>query len=461
MRDEHGMPLPAVIPTRQAMYEVEPELASAGRWICVGIQPTTAWPVCAQPVAFAGHRIWIVPLTQEDDPGVAMKLTDDMHQDEAESILYRFLSVLSWRENSGIVVSYRTGGGIVRMMGRRSEFRGATRDQFDFTEIICPEAEQPRIALALVREARSLNHYGYAFLSYWRVLELAFPVRNDLNAWMIATLPTLTGQGVEQAIEGIGIQDIGKIQMHLYVSSRCAVAHAASRPIVNPDDPRDARRLYGELPIVRELALRAIEERFGIDTPSTEYRKHRYELRGWKEVLGPELIANVLAGAAPPDGDMVDLPLINVRLRENPPYHPLENMVPSYVVTGVGGVDLEYRSHDRLTAIRFRLNFADERLNFDVSNGLFGGEDGSVLAAEYRRETRRFIRDYMLNGELQIWNAETGALLSRCDAFIPVNCMVDLDGCNANIAAAQAEVEAREMALVVQNDRCLLPREAD
>ena len=450
MRDEKGMPLPVVIPTSQAVYEAEPELASVGRWACVGIQPTTAWPVRAQSLFFAGHRIWIVPLTQEADPGVAMKLADEMHQDEAESILYRFLSVLSWRESIGIIAAYGTGGRIVRMMGRRSEFRTATRDGFDFTEVICPEDEQSRIALALVREARSLNHHGYAFLSYWRVLELVFPAKKDLTAWMIATLPALEGQAVEQAIKGIALDDIVQIQTHLYVSSRCAVAHAARRPIVNPDDPRDARRLHGELPIVRELALRAIEERFGINTPTTEYREHLYELRGWKKILGPELIANLLAGVELPEGELVDIPLINVRLRNTFPYQPLESMVPSYIVTREGVVELEYRCPDGLMAIRFALNFAEERLIFDVTSGLLGGDDGSVLAAEYRRETQRFIRDYLLNGELQIWNAESGMLLSRLDAFIPLNYMVDLDSCNASIAAAQAEVEARQLACDVQ-----------
>jgi len=392
-----------------------------------------------------------VPLTQEDDPGVAMRLSDGIDQDEAESILYRFLSVLSWRESMPIVVAYRTGGGMVRMMGRRNEFGGATRGGFDFTDVICPEDEQPRIALALVREARSLNHHGYAFLSYWRVLELAFPAKVDRDSWMIATLPTLAGQGVDRAINDIGLEDFGEIQKHLYVSSRCAVAHAMSPPIVNPDNPRDARRLQGELPIVRELAFRAIEERFGIDTPSTEYRKHFYELRGWKEILGAESVAKVIAGVQPSEGETVDLPLINVRLRESPPYQPLENMVPSCIVIRDGGVDLEYRSPDYLMAIRFRLNFVDERLVFEVDNCLFGGDDGSVLAAEYMRETRRFIRDYLLNGELQIWNAETGALLSRLDAFIPFNCMIDLDSCNAGIDAAQVEIEARRGALDLQD----------
>ena len=58
----------------------------------------------------------------------------------------------------------------------------------------------------------------------------------------------------------------------------------------------------------------------------------------------------------------------------------------------------------------------------------------------------RFYRDYMLNGELQMWNAETGALLSRLDAYLPVNMMLNLEDCNAGIAAAGAEVERRRAA---------------
>jgi hypothetical protein len=89
------------------------------------------------------------------------------------------------------------------------------------------------------------------------------------------------------------------------------------------------------------------------------------------------------------------------------------------------------------------LDLGNERLVFDLNQGLFGHDDGSVTAAEHRKEIQRFIRDYVLNGELQILNAETGALLSRKDAFSPVNCYPDLDICNAEIATAQAEIHRR------------------
>jgi hypothetical protein len=85
---------------------------------------------------------------------------------------------------------------------------------------------------------------------------------------------------------------------------------------------------------------------------------------------------------------------------------------------------------------------------------LFGHDNGSVAAAEHSKEMRRFVRDYFLNGELQMWNSETGALLSRKDAFLPVNCFVDLDGCNADIAAAQAEIDRRRDAHIGEPVEC-------
>ena len=45
---------------------------------------------------------------------------------------------------------------------------------------------------------------------------------------------------------------------------------------------------------------------------------------------------------------------------------------------------LEYHTRDGLAAIRFALDFAEERLLFDLSNGIFGQDDGLVAAADHR-----------------------------------------------------------------------------
>lgn len=425
------------------MFDAAPELLESGQWVCLNIEPSCLWPTRPQCLNFAGHQTWIIPITSEEHPGVAMKRDPDLNQEDAEAILYRLLSVISWREGQGIAVAYRTGGGLPRMMGLNKKTGFAIREEFDFTEIICPEDERSRVALALVREARSLNHFGYSFLSYWRVLELAFPSTSARVAWMTSTIPTLVGQGVAEALASITAQGITDVARHLRDSGRCAIAHATSHPIINPDEPRDAMRLYQELPLVREMAIRAVEDRFGIFSPMTEYRRHLYELRGWKDVLGEQLVSAISAGADLGSDQVVDLPNISVRLRGNPYYLPFEQMGPKRLEQEGQELLVTYGSGDGLSEIRFRLAPAEERLKFDISDGIYGHDDGSVTAAEYERETRRFFRDYMLNGELQMWNADTGKLLSRLDAYLPSNMIVDLDGCNASIAAAECEVQAR------------------
>jgi hypothetical protein len=444
MRDEMGMPLPMEIGLRAAMFEAEPALRQIGQWVCLNIEPTFPWPVRPQSVEFGGQILWIIPITQEDHPGVAIRRPLDMTQEDAESLLYRFLSVVAWREDAGIIVAHRTGGSRPQMMGLNRKIGFAIRDAFDFTDLISPDEEGPRIALALMREARSLNHYGYAFLSYWRVLELAFPKSRARVEWMEETLSTLDGQGVREARESIASQGVENICTHLFESGRCAIAHATGKPVINPDDPRDALRLYRELPLVREMAVRAVEERFGIPTRSTEYRQHLYELRGWKEVLGAPLTSAVAAGVMRTSEEQIDLPLIHVRLHSNPPYRPFESMVPKSIEQNGSELLLIYATEDRLMEIRFRLALAEERLKFEIFDGIYGHDDGSVAAAEYKQESLRFLRDYMLNGVLQMWNAETGTLLSRLDAYLPVNMMFDLNASNGEIAAARAEVERRK-----------------
>jgi hypothetical protein len=56
------------------------------------------------------------------------------------------------------------------------------------------------------------------------------------------------------------------------------------------------------------------------------------------------------------------------------------------------------------------------------------GDDGTAAAAEGAAELQRFFADYFGNGELHIYNSDTGELISRKDAFMPVNMMANPEG---------------------------------
>ena len=93
------------------------------------------------------------------------------------------------------------------------------------------------------------------------------PTQNDLEAqkqWIRDNLQYVTDK---DAIARIAILTSAEpdVANYLYVSGRCAVAHAFDQNnVVNPDDPADLIRLHEDLPVIRELARVAIEREFGV-----------------------------------------------------------------------------------------------------------------------------------------------------------------------------------------------------
>ena len=51
----------------------------------------------------------------------------------------------------------------------------------------------------------------------------------------------------------------------------------------------------------------------------------------------------------------------------------------------------------------------------------YTNDDGTEVAARKAAQVMKFQLDYVLNGCLQVWDADTESLLGRCDAFIPTN----------------------------------------
>jgi hypothetical protein len=425
-----------------------PELKANGEWLCLNIDARTSWPTKPQSFTFEDHQVWVMPVTTDNYPGLATTKPRDMNRDECLALLHRALSVLAWLQDTGAVVVQMTGGNLPRMMGMRQPLGYAVRDDFDLSDLPVIENASGKLALALMREGRGLNHPAYSFLSFFRALETAIPDGKARGAWVTENIDRLDGHRAKDALDKLKATVEGDIGKHLRESGRHAIAHAKADPIINPDDPRDARRLEAELPIIEALAVLAIEEQLGIQTPHKAWQEHLYELKGWKGILPAAVIEASLA-AEPADVQAnVDLPLINFRLRRSEAFPLLEGMTPVHVGLKNQRVELVYRSADGLAELIFWLNFAEERLEFDLDRSFNLYDDGSAAAARNGKERCRFIWDYFGNGEIQMWDAETGKLISRVDAFIPVNMMANLDGHIAELAASDKFIADREQAEV-------------
>jgi hypothetical protein len=422
------------------------ELAERGEWVLANVQTGATWPVNSQKVLFHGEAIWIMPVMTDRFPAVAMKIPPGKGRSECERLLLRFLSTLSWVQESGFLVDGVGGGSLPNPMGRQKESGYSICEEFDLSHFPEPTDERAMLALALMREGRGLNHPGYSFLSLYRILELALGRGWQRQvAWINEQLAKgLQRHGVKDALEEIRKQGVTDIGAHLYASGRCAMAHASGDPVIDPDDPADARRLWSERPIMLALAERAIEEVFGVETRGTQYRKHLYELDGFKRIFGDKLVNHLVNGDELTMEGTVDIPVISVELRRQPPFAPLSNLTPKEMQRdGPHSVVLIFESPDGRTQFRFRLDFANERLVFNWDRDIGHTDSGDADSADAMAEIARFNKEYFGNGQLRIVDAETGELISRKDAFIPVNMYLDHEAADADIARWKAVAAER------------------
>lgn len=422
------------------------ELAQPGDWIVANVETNNLWPVNAQKQIFRGETIWILPVTHTHFPAIAINARPGLDRATCERLLMLFLSTLSWVEEQGIVVDGIGGGNLPRPMGRDKSFGIGITEEFDLSYFPEPNCEKALLALALMREGRGLNHPGYAFLSFYRVLEVAFPKGTVRGDWIASHVGTLSDHRAKEALTALRAQGVADIGIHLRDSGRHAIAHATKEPIIDPDDPADLRRLRAELPIMTALATLAIEEVFGVETSHTIYRMHLYELAGFKTILGPEIVARLVSAEQIVEGTMMDIPRINIRLRRHAPFKPLENLYP--VETGQDGsvLFLRFRSDEGNVNIRFGLNFSNERLEFDVFRDIAIQDTGTADSALAIVDFKQFQNAYFGNGQLEIYDAESDELLSRKDAFLPTNMWLDHEAADADLAQWKKFAEERRKA---------------
>jgi|SRR5579872_557367 len=411
------------------------ELAERGEWIVANIETTSGWPVNAQKVIYRGETIWIMPIMKDRYPALAMKRPSGKSREQCERLILRFLSALAWVQGAGYLVGGVGGGSVPNPMGRMKEGGFSICEEFDLSFLPEPESEKALLAMALMREGRGLNHPGYSFLAFYRVVELAIGKDwKTQTSWINEQVALGLNYPAREAVDKLHRQRVQDIGVHLYGSGRCAMAHAKNDPIIDPDNPADTRRLWAERPIMLALAQRAIEQKLGVETRLTVFQKHLYELAGFKKILGQELVGHLVRGETIAGESMINIPDIGVEIRGAPSYPPLANLTVKSLDQRGHIVRMRFASKDELVHFRFQLDFAEERLNFDVFSDFGHQDDGTAESAEAIAECSRFFKEYFGNGQLRIVDAETGELISRKDAFIPVNMYQDVDACDADIA---------------------------
>lgn len=438
------------------------ELAGIGRWTVLNVETGISWPYEVQKVRWKDRDVFILPASEDLGAGIAVKLENQETYDDVQRLLLTFLSALCWVERGGAEVVGFGGGSRHPVPWQRKGRFGSITKQLDLTYLPEPATERARLALALFRESSSVNHAAFAFLSFFRVLEVkpSHKDRAKMVKWINHHSTLLVDHEANQIIERLKAQhaDLGA---YLYESGRCAIAHANNGVIVDPDDYTDVRRLHSELPLMKALAIRLIELTLGVKTSHTIWLEHLYELEGYRKIVGEGVIERLKNPDDTMEGVVINVPTITVGLIGKEPYSALAYLIPCEFQRGPNGqLVISYTSEDDLISMRFWCDFANERLHFDLQNDFAAVDSGSLQSAESMAEVARFVWDYCLNGKLVITDTDTDERLSRKDPFIPVN-MIFRGGENVEQQSALKQADRRRaqverLVSIVRNDSDLM-----
>ena len=284
-------------------------------------------------MTFQGREFLLRPETEQLAPSVALAYDPPLTDKEALLLIRRFLSSLSWVEAGPLHETFGIGtGGHPGSVGKG----GARLINPKFRVDYLPEAKDPKaqLCLALYREAMNLNSEPFQFLGFFKIINALFEKGTDQKAWINKTLPLLNDHWVLERLKELKKRhsDIGE---YLYESGRCAVAHAFSKPLVDPDDPEDTQRLSADLPVIRALAEHLMEHQVGIKSALTYRQEHLYELEGFRRVFGEAIVANLKAKHHLQPKDFPLLPQLSIRLRDRERYQAFECLHPTIVI-GLG-----------------------------------------------------------------------------------------------------------------------------
>lgn len=407
-------------------------------WLIVGVESGVAWPTSDVTIRFQGHELILRAATEKTAPTIEMQYEDPITAEEAHVIIRRFMSSLSWAEGSYIreTGSVRSGQ---RVGIGRSQPASILNHHFHVDYL--PETSDPKatLALALYREARSLNSIPYQFLGYFKIINILNRTGKEQKNWINSTLPRLTDHRATGRLNELASRytDIGE---YLYESGRCAVAHAFDDPLVDPDKLEDNRRLAADLPVIKALAEHLIEQELGIKSHSTIWREHLYELNGFREILSGSIVSDIKAGNQIEIAKLLQLPPLSIRLRDHSIFKSLENLAPEIVDVREGRLIVICSSSTTSLTVNLCLNFADERLELDPVQDIVLQDDGSAEIVEAAVDHLQFVHGLIRNGQLEVWASGSNTLLGRCDPCVPVN--IDPQRTEENIRRMLSELEA-------------------
>lgn len=259
--------------------EAEAHYSNSRGWLTAGCFSSISWPEEDVKVTYDGDDYFLRGVRErgghKSGPAITMRCASGQADDVIAKI-YRFASILGWFKRGYVDVGGYITGSHANLYSEPQHFSTVIAGGphgFDCNYLPVIRDDLTRRALAFWREGSRLRHLhaGYAFLSFFKVLESQFDIAGHRIKWIEVAIQKLGGDAAKRVQELLKeCDDIGK---HIYESGRCAIAHAQfSDGRGDPDVPQDRLRLIKDLSVIEELARKYIADELQVPDEMTVYR---------------------------------------------------------------------------------------------------------------------------------------------------------------------------------------------
>lgn len=398
-----------------------------GLWLLANVDQSIGWPQKKVMVIYQSRKVLLLPASKTVHAAAAV-ITKAHTLKEGKIFLMQFLSALAYAEQGKIDIVQWTNSSTQGALTKHlrlplAKQRGMTSLFFRPTELPNPGDPKARQALAFFREGLSLNHAGYSFLSYYKIINMKYPDGSKQKKWIRQNIPALENLHHLKTRMNDLKQKHSDPAAYIYHECRCAVAHASMEETTfDPESIEDEIRFYEMRPIAHALAKLIIEKEFGVKAKFTILGEHLYELEGFHSLIGEKISAQLKVGQTLPFSDIHLNTKISLRVWNKRKFRAFENLTPT-VVNNANGVVILNLTRDGRVFIPLALDFPNERLLFEPMTGSAFSDDGSKNAASQFADAYRFYGEMIANGVLEVWDATNNKVLGRLLEYLPVNIM--------------------------------------
>jgi len=354
--------------------------------------------------------------------------------EEAHEAWRRFLSEICWLyKTTAEVLTYWWWGNKTRFLVQEREFfriwNGLSLDEY---EQITSDTNK-RLALSIYREWFNSNSKFYSFLCYARIINMVWWWNEQIN-WINNNLDKIKKKKeFKEYFNKINVKDIWN---HLYVSWRCAIAHAninSNWPIADADNFKDTDKIFEELKFIKELA--EIYIKFDLKLID-EHELYKIRLFRWFKKLFTQNIINMICLSCK-NLDKTIFPKIPNFSFKIYKYKNKFNFFSKldFKISSVhkGKIILSNYEQDYPLHFMIEIDFIKKNIDLDILNADLN-KNHYLFSNKYHIEYLEFLKQCCLNWRIEIYNTENWELISRLNSYIPCNVRINFDYIDEKIA---------------------------